>query len=413
MVSLLGRIIIDAGNLPGAIEVMESGLELVGESNEAARAELLANLSRAYMRSDHHAQAVATADRALDIAEHRNLERVVAEALINKGAALQNLSGRRREAAALLDMAVRMAHDGGWVEVELRGRNNLSVALVEDDPRRALEIIYEGVELARRLGQRSVFNWQVGTSAMYAQVIGLEWDRPLALLGEALASDSISEQDRSRMIAIAGILQVSRGELPAAVATDIDRLTALDAEPQTRGTLLQVKAIGELVAGQYPESFAHAMSSVEGWLGFVSDYVPTAFIAAILAGDSDRARTAARLIDESPSGSRWLQGLRAWTQAALAAIDGRAPEALKGFREGIDGLSGASLHWPAALAALTAVYLLPLEAETRAWADGARETFERTGAKPFLALLDELERSAAVKPSRASRTADEKEPTSV
>ncbi len=55
------------------------------------------------MRSDHHEQAVIAADKALNIAEQRNLEQIVAEALINKGAALQNLSGRRREAEALLE----------------------------------------------------------------------------------------------------------------------------------------------------------------------------------------------------------------------------------------------------------------------------------------------------------------------
>ncbi len=286
----------------------------------------------------------------------------------------------------------------------MRGRNNLSVAVVEDDPRRGLEIIFESVELARRLGQRSVFYWQSGTAGMYSQVIGLDWDRPLALIAEALAGDSVADQDRSRLIAIAGILQVSRGELPAAVSTDIDRWIAADAEPQTRGTLLQVKAIAALLTGQYDDAYALAMSSVEGWLSFVSDYVPTAFIAAILMGDSDRARTAAHLIEQSPSGSLWVQSLREWMAAGLAAIDGRPPEALRSYRDAIDRLNGAAFHWPAALVALTAVALLPGEAEVRGWADGARETFERTGAKPFLALLDDLlAKSADAGPSRISR----------
>ncbi len=66
------------------------------------------------------------------------------------------------------------------------------------------------------------------------------------------------------------------------------------------------------------------------------------------------------------------------------------------------------------MAAVTAVRLLPQEAGTRGWADSARETFQRTGAKPFEALLDYLLANAdADTPSRAAVNAEQHEVTAV
>ncbi len=289
---------------------MESGLATVGDTDQDAAAEVLANLSRAYMRSGQNQKAVETADRALNIAEHHNLVRVVAEALINKGSSLDNLSGRRREAVALLELAVRLAHEGGWAEVELRGLNNLTAALVEDNPRRALDVIFETAELSRRAGQRATFNWQVGTSGMYAQIAAEEWDRALALIDEALAVQSISDSDRTRLVAVSSGMRISRGELSEEGFKEVERLIAAGAEAQALGTLLHARALHNLLGGRYVEAHADALASVKGWPNFIPQYVPTAVVAAVLAGDWQKAREAAEVLVSLVSGSPLEEGLR-------------------------------------------------------------------------------------------------------
>ena len=323
-VGLLGRIFIDSGDLRRAIEAMESGLAEVGESDDDATAEVLANLSRAYMRSDQNQKAVETADRALNIAEHRNLVRIVAEALINKGSAMENLSGRRRESAAILELAIRLAHDGGWTEVELRGLNNLTAALVEVDPRRALDVIHETIELSRRAGQRVTYNWQVGTAGMYAQLAAEDWDRSLALIDEALSVQSISDSDRTRLVAVSGAMRIIRGELSEDAFQEIERLIAAGGESQALGTLLHDRALYHLLAGRYDQAIEAALASTKAWSNFIPQYVPTAVVAAVLAGDEQKAREAAT--NSRLTGKRLAaRGGHAYLDERHASGPGRSP----------------------------------------------------------------------------------------
>ena len=60
-------------------------------------------------------------------------------------------------------MTVTMADRYGFFDLQLRGRNNLSVAQIENDPERALLTVFEAIEIARRVGQRGMFNWLAGT----------------------------------------------------------------------------------------------------------------------------------------------------------------------------------------------------------------------------------------------------------
>jgi class 3 adenylate cyclase/tetratricopeptide (TPR) repeat protein len=387
--SLLGRSLIDGGHLEQAADEMRSELEKLDAAEDSdAVAQLLATLSRAYMRLDMNTEAVAAADRALTIAEPRNLEQIVAEALINKGSALSNLSGRRREAAALLAKAVEIAAARGWIETELRGRNNLSASIVDDDPRRALDYIEGSAVIARRLGQRGVLNWQTGTRAMYAHTVGLDWDAALAAVEEILANDILGEADRIRLAVVRATFLANRGELETGDADELDRLTATS-EPQTRGLWIHTRAMIALTQHRYPEAIRLSEDALGGWQNYAALFWPTAFVAAAFSSDSETAGRLAKSMSEYPIGANWELGLRDWMNGGALAMDGRADDGLRLVRSGIERLSGIDAHWSAALAMLAAIRLFPRAPDVQGWRASARETFDRLRARPFLAMLDE------------------------
>jgi hypothetical protein len=340
------------------------------------------------MRLDMNAEAVAAADRALDIAEPRNLEHVVAEALINKGSAMANLSGRRRESAALLAKAVEIASASGWIETELRGRNNLSVAIVDDDPRQALAYIEGSVEIARRLGQRGVLNWQTGTLAMYAHTVGLDWDAPLAAVEEILGNEAVGEADRIRLIVIRAMYLADSGSLANHQADELDQITAT-AEAQARGLWTHIKATIALTDHRYADAMRLSEDALAGWQNYGPLFWPTAFIGAAMSGDRQAADRIAKSMSEYPNSAHWELGLRDWMNGGALALGGHADEGLRLVRSGIERLSEIEAHWSAALAMLAAIHLFPHAPDAQGWTTAARETFERLRARPFLQMLDE------------------------
>ena len=67
--------------------------------------------------------------------------------------------GRWREATALYEAAVEIAHAGGYVAAELRARSNLAGELYQQDPARSLGMQLANLELARRVGDRTMAVW--------------------------------------------------------------------------------------------------------------------------------------------------------------------------------------------------------------------------------------------------------------
>ena len=77
---------------------------------------------------------------------------------MNKGSALSQL-GRRREAIALDEAALRMAQVLPNRNFEMRVRNNLASVLGDDDPVRATQIMLDSAEVAREMGDRGMYYW--------------------------------------------------------------------------------------------------------------------------------------------------------------------------------------------------------------------------------------------------------------
>ncbi len=408
-VALMGRILLDNGHLPEAVAFMEQELSTVAEGSDSPEsAEVLANLSRAYMRTEQNQRAIDTADRALKVAEPQNLERIVTEAFINKASSLHR-RGRLREALALHVSAVGLADRNGYVDLQLRGRNNLSVAQVESEPERGLDTVYEGIELARRLGQRGMFNWLVGTYAMYSGSIGRAWDRALELTEETLTS-SPNQYDRARALMTRSLLQARRGE-------DLDQLVAVCAEAaegihdgQITGGLDYVRSEVAFVQGDLAEAHSTAVRALDEWKDSAPFVLQRALHAAAISRRLADAQEIKGILDEYPSGTPTAVAARTWAAAVVDGLEGRPQESLRGLRVAFETFRAIGLGFDAATVVVSALRLLPGEAEVAGWAPEARAVFESVGARPYVELLDvSLAGEAVTRP--ASREAAAKTAT--
>jgi len=394
-VALLGRVLLDNGHLDEAVAFMEQELSSVAEGSDSPEsAEVLANLSRAYMRTDQNQRSIDTADRALKLAEPQNLERIVTEAFINKASSMHRL-GRLRESLALHVSAVELADRNGYVDLQLRGRNNLSVARVESEPERGLETVHEGIELARRLGQRGMFNWLVGTCAMYSGSIGKAWDRAIDLTDETLAS-SPNDYDRARALLTRSLLKARRGE-------DLDQLVAQCAaaaqgihDGQITGGLDYVRAEVAIVQGRPAEAHTASVRALDDWKDAAPFVLQRALHAAAISRRLPDAQEVKRILDAYPSGAPTAVAARTWAAAIVDGIEGRQQESVRGLRSAFETFRAIGLGFDAATVVLSALRLWPGEAEVASWAPQARAILEGVGARPYLEMLDEALAAAPV-----------------
>ncbi|HEX7173067.1 MAG TPA: adenylate/guanylate cyclase domain-containing protein [Candidatus Limnocylindria bacterium] len=384
---LQGELLVDASQLDEAARVLEEALASAPEDAPDVEAELAAVLSRAYMRLYRPDEAVAMADRALAIAERLNLDAVVAEALINKGAALGML-GRRREAEFLVEGAVRLAA-GGAVSREMRARHNLAVHLIESDPGRAQEQLRTTLELSRRVGDRGHYAWILGTLAFQSLARATDLDEMEAMLREALDGLSI-KGDRGRLRTALAMIEAARGEHLDDIPTDMDAILGETTDPEEVFYRDLPKAAALLAAGAHER--AHDLGLRIGGLQTqaVEFGLHVAGRAAAALKDPDRARQARDRVESLPGTGPWFAAVRAQASAVVAALEGRRADAVAAFLVSRDAQSGLGNWFDYAVAAVDAVTVLPDDPEIAAWAADARPILERVRAAPDLARLDAL-----------------------
>jgi class 3 adenylate cyclase/tetratricopeptide (TPR) repeat protein len=386
-IALRGHIRVDGADLEGAAMLLERAPRRPDwPPAPELEAEVLVALSRAYMRLNRTPEALAAADRALEIAERMNLEQIVADALNNRAAALAN-HGRRREATALLREAVALAKAGGWTDLELRLLNNLSVSLVDDDPAAANRNAREMLTIAERIGSVQWYLISAAASAGsdYAELVN--WDEAIALTVDA----------RGR--AIPGSYtwtQIVTAELPlrAARREEIDSLLDLlqreKADEALGWWVDMMRADAALAAGDVLEGERLARAALESARIEGNEPQVAAFLVYSLAaqGRAADARRAADDMRDSVFQGRLSKALQAVTDAASLATEGREGEARGRFQEGFDALRRMEQGLDLARWQILAVALLPDAPETPNWAAEARRLLEPVGARAYLDRLD-------------------------
>jgi tetratricopeptide (TPR) repeat protein len=391
--ALLGRILIDIGKLHDAGPTLEEALGLrATQTDDVATAAVLAVLARVYMRTNENERAIAAADRALRVAEHDGARDIIAEALVNKGTSLGAL-GRRHEGRVLLQAAVDLAGELGMSETQLRGLNNLSSAWLEDDPRRALATVLNGVALAERIGQSGIMNWQIGTSAMFSVSLGEDWAAPVARLEEML-SRQLTSHDQARAAALLALYRVLQGIDAREAIADARQASAKVDEVQ----IAAIVEWGNALESFFDRDYAGVIAAVDRltalWANFSMYAWTLGARAAANSGrraDFDRYRS---LMEASTQAGAIDNAGRAWVAAMGEAVDGRADEAAAHLAETAADVDRLGFKEVAAEFLVDAVRLSPETPAAKEWSARARATFERLDARPYLALLDEVEAAA-------------------
>lgn len=407
--ALVGGILLDLNKLDDATAVLTDVLGRDGEPGPEAEAELWGALARAHMRSNRLAEAIEAADRALMIAEPRNLTRIVADALNNRAAALTRY-GRRREATALMETAVHLADAGGWQALGLRLRNNLAVAITDDDPARSTKISAEMVEIAERIGN---VQWYVMSAAglsggLYSEM--REWDRALALSEDAIARDVPGagswQQTKLSMLEIFA----ARGIDSSGLLADIE---AYDPSGMQRWWVDMSLADAALWTGDYATAVDRARACLTSdWSDSNESYVRAQLVQALVGlGRLDEARAEVQALRDSVYQGTTSKALLTVSEAGVLALEGRTAEARPLFEAGFAELRRLVQLQDLVRWQVDAALLLPGAPEVGAWLAESRATAERVGAVALIERIDAIMGAPVVRPMPATHSAPVEAPT--
>ena len=145
-----------------------------GVADEADLAAIIALLARARSMEQRLHEAVALADRALEIAERLDLYETLASCLITKGSILAN-HGRPVEGLSLIAAARELANDHGLLAIESRALTNLTIVMASRDVQATWDLELQTLEFARRIGRRDNELTVIGNAGEDSIRLG-QWD---------------------------------------------------------------------------------------------------------------------------------------------------------------------------------------------------------------------------------------------
>jgi class 3 adenylate cyclase/tetratricopeptide (TPR) repeat protein len=385
-ITRLAQTTIRAFRFDPTTQLLEEAIDRFADlSGEPVFAALEGQLARVYMLSGRSAESLPIAERVLEVAEREELTELAADTLITKGTALENV-GRHFEAIGLIEAGRRLAEQSGHTTLLMRAVNNLSSVLADDDPRAGLEIARGGLELTARNGERG---FTLLDNAVSGSIRVGEWDWALAELETSAAEET---DPLARSVALAAIYEIRayRGEDNAELRAEFDATAAMvadEASRETAGTLVQ--AIGALAEGDLGAAQDRGRRYAEIWSQGGATGLRIAAHAAAWSGDLVGLRAALDALKGLNRHGRGVTAEHTAIGAAIAALEGRADEALAMYREALRGWDELGLPWDRALTGIDMASVLdPTNPEVMAAAAQARETLDHLGATPLQARLE-------------------------
>ncbi|MEO7118763.1 MAG: hypothetical protein ABIZ34_07310, partial [Candidatus Limnocylindrales bacterium] len=386
-IAQLASILVEVLQPDAALELVEPAVrELIPDDAAVGPGgvRLLAQFSRILFFMQRHPEAVAVADRALEAAERLELPAVVSDVLITRGSALANL-GRGYEGIGAVKAGVELADELGMIATSLRGRINMGV--LSPDPRLQFQLTESALETARRYGLRGLSRTLIGNLSSAALEIG-EWDVALRELDAGIAESTEGLETNFLSWARTSILAWQGVDNAVEVERLVEWANSLGNE-HARGAIAGLRAELAFAAGDH-------VAASDGWiLSAQADDLNAplmdlyAGIAALLGRDRDRSEAALVALRTTPTrfGRRMLD--ERVLVAGLAILDGQFSAGLREARSVMAEFGRLGMPWRQALIGLVLATLMGGDdPEVRAAAQTARETFERLGAKPFIAQLD-------------------------
>jgi tetratricopeptide (TPR) repeat protein len=312
--------------------------------------------------------------------------RLVIDTLITRGTALSNVL-RWREGNAILDAAIEMANANGLTAQWFRAINNILNHRMMLDPHAALELVTDGLVVARRLGDE---RWTQSLSGQLA-FIGVrtgDWDALIADLERQLAS---ANDPRSRSNAVDNLasLRAMQG-LP--VDEQLRELEATDALDQSAGSkmlLLDTTGWGHLAAGRMDLARDCWVQTYELDPTAGANIGPLLARLAIAANDPDTADRWQEIHWESVAHGGASEADHLALQAAIRGLRGDRAVAARDFREAARRYRELRLDIDEAIMAIDLVYVLgPTDPLTVDCVARARTTFATNHARAYLDRLD-------------------------
>jgi class 3 adenylate cyclase/tetratricopeptide (TPR) repeat protein len=387
VIASLGRTLLAGRRTDAAFSLLEPASAAYGDlAGDPAYVALEGQLARGFQSRDDNRRAVEVADRVLEVAEHLDLVEVLASALLTRGAALASL-GRLREGIGIIRVAEEIASERGFHYILLSALIARGFFLGEVDDRAALEVYRDGLPLSRRLGQRATTLMFVNNIGYTSFLVG-DWDAGLAELDGALADD-LDRLDRLALLSNALIIRASRGESIDAGLHELDVLMADESDVSMKSMVMDAQASLALAHGRLEEarSIWNHVADMVGGFGPAAIY--QAARGGVWAGDVEAVRADLSRLDATGFHGPVVEVRRTTLQAAVAALEGRTPDALALYRDAIRRWSELGITWDAVLTTIDmATVLDPSEPEVREAAMAARETLVRLRAQPFIERLD-------------------------
>jgi tetratricopeptide (TPR) repeat protein len=279
-------------------------------------------------------EAIATADRSLNLAGTQPQVRPIVEALINKGTALMNV-GRRTEAAALLRGAAAEADRSGLSHGALRARNNLLGISAADSVADAYGLEREGYELANRLGTMAFvqqFLMILASTSIRVGEWGV-WNKQMAALEEAEPIHPFTQMGfahyRAAVAALRGDGEEARRQLEIAKAAGAQ----LDSKLGT-ATLALGQAQVALFLGDWQSAARLALEGATD-SNYELDGPDLAAQAAVAGGLDAELAKAITLLQPVRGTGRIAEAALAAAEGGQAARSGRWDEARASYRRAL------------------------------------------------------------------------------
>jgi class 3 adenylate cyclase/tetratricopeptide (TPR) repeat protein len=371
-----------------AIARAEQALAELGDTgSERIRAELAAAIALLHTSAGAPASALAWSEKALTLAERLDDTELLARAIGAKSGAMFNL-GRHREAVILARGRLALADTAGSLVDRAEASTSLSVFVLDDDPREALNLSMEAADLARRAGHREFETTNLLNAAEGAILLG-RWSDARAALS-SLGQRELAKTRQAWLACCEAMLVALTGDTVSSL--ELLKAHAYEADSEyvsSRTTYLQARAVVNLAAGELEAAHRDAVAAVAAEPSGINSPAALAvqLRSALWLGDAERARQA--LVGMQGFRGRWMAAARLTGEAGVAALDGRYDDAASAYSLALEAWVALDCLLDLALCALDRAILRGSGPVATDEDEKARAILSDLGAQPFLARLDQ------------------------
>ncbi len=337
----------------------------------------------------HDDERIRYSDRALPLAERFDDQSLIIRALTSRAMGLAN-TGRATEGAVVLRGAHELALALGLREHEIIGRVLRSFVEQWGVPSLGLTLTLEGLELAKAYGSTGYWVSLVGNGAVCALRVG-DWEWIMAITEEGLQRTEAVPTHSLEFNLDRMLVDAARGQDVNEALDEADRLleSLKTTDPQFKSYNHWARAWANLGAGNLAQAARWASKAADATVFFNPLAVPIAARAALWQADLAGASAALALLDAKMYRGRAIGLDKTTVRAGIAALEGRAADALTGYREALRGWRQIGCAWDEALAVIDMATLLgPTDPDSLAEIEWARATLVRLGAQPYRDRLE-------------------------